>query len=1554
MADPTSLVIQPVLSFILKTTTSLIKDEYSMVHGVKEEIKNLESKLTSIQGVVEDAENKQVNDPHLKDWLRKLQEAASDAEDILDTFATEAYRWKQKQKERKIQPPLSKSEISYKRDAAQTIKKISERFDRIAKEKEAFHLDIKVNGGETQSPSYTGYFVDKSDVVGREDDKERITHMLLSNEFDKEGDVSVIPIIGMGGLGKTTLAQLIFNDDRVKEHFEARMWVCVTVQFDLTRILKEMIQFHSKMKLDDSSTSHLQTRLLEYLVGQRFLLVLDDVWTEDYLKWEPLKDLLKKGAKGSRVLVTSRITKVKDIIGTQPPHLLSYLPEEECWSLFAKIAFKGDSLSSQRLKVLEEIGREIVRKCKGLPLAVKAMGGLLRGCVDDLNKWRQIGSSEIWEIEDRNAGNDRPKILAILKLSYDHLPSHLKRCFAYCSLFPKAYTFHKEDLVKLWISQRFIQARGRETEEETGIAYFDELLIRSFFQVSVIEVKEKFNMHDLIHDLGLSISSPNCGLVNDNEPYSFSEQSRHVSLLGKDVEQPLLTIVENASKLRSLLFPSHYLKNFGQALEKVFRTLKYIRTLDLSSSIILELPSSIKELKLLRYLDLSRTEIKLLPKSICKLYNLETLKLLGCPWLFELPKDLGNLVNLRHLELDDLFWVKFSILPPKVGNLTNLHDWHAFQVGNKTGYGIEELKNMAYLSGTLHISKLENVDDVREAKMNEKKYLWKLVFEWSDRVVNTHDEATEKNVLEGLQPHSNLKELQIRHYRGNEFPAWMREGQLQNLISVTLNDCTNCKILTLGELPNLQLLYIKGMQELEKWPEVKCPSLSRLKFSNCPKLKELPEFFPNLRTLKIKRCTSLRALPVAPSLMFLKLIDNLVLEDWHEVMTTWVAVNGQGQRSSWHQGSWFKLLELNVISCPKLQALPQHFSPQKLEISGCELLVALPQPQFAQRLQHLALDSCHDGTLVRAIPNTSSLYSLVISGISNLNSLPKWPQLPGLKALYIRDCKDLVSLSENVEGSLRALVSLKHLSVRNCPMLVTLTEELPATLECLSIGSCPLLQSLGPKEILKSLPSLQDLYIEDCPKLNSLPEDGLPSSLQHLQIHGCQLLTERCQKEDGGGPDWPKVMHISDLEIDLPEVSSTTLPKKKPSAAAWCRRFLRSGGAIATEVNRSNSDVDKAVNEDLNEPKAEQEGTGSKESFPSTESKSSSTKDSSNGISKQASGLPQLVDEEEEKQETHLVPRSASKKVLEEKNITNPTSETIDNEDDDMESFYTSLGAKSETSPSTSSSVITDVQSQKTRPGQSEIDKALDIVKNVLATDFSSACHPGRSISLDSELELLCDLDENDGISVGMKFLVLQLSKDFKVLKSRYCQANDTIERCTNLIKPMAEIAFQLDANKQKFFELNSVEATIQKSIIEAEAQINELQKKLDTFPLAEQHMHDKQTMSTDGKSISGAEGQINELKQKIDSLSISGAEGQINELKQKIDSLTKRKGKGKQEKKMNFTDGKKLKEKMDVAAKAEEEKKEAERIKREIEEKWSDYNKQFETLTCSGGMTFS
>ncbi|KAL9423101.1 hypothetical protein AB3S75_035235 [Citrus x aurantiifolia] len=336
-----SLVVQPIVEKAIEAAVSLIKEEVGSVLGVKSEVEKLLSKLTSIKAVLEDAEERQLNEPQLKDWLGKLRNAAYDAEDILETFATQVAVYKRKQKLRRVGTPFGGNKIS-----AQRIKKILDRLDVITEEKEKFHLSSGVNNNNGNSRNHnqdqelplTGSFIDTANVFGRDDDKERILHMLLSDEFDKEDDASVIPIIGMPGLGKTTLAQLLFNEERVREHFESKMWVCVTVDYDLPRILKGMIEFHSKMEYSTSSISLLETRLLEFLTGQRFLLVLDDVWNEDYRKWEPLQQLLKQGHKGSRVLVTSRTDRVSQIMGIRSPYLLEYLPEDQCWSIFKKIA----------------------------------------------------------------------------------------------------------------------------------------------------------------------------------------------------------------------------------------------------------------------------------------------------------------------------------------------------------------------------------------------------------------------------------------------------------------------------------------------------------------------------------------------------------------------------------------------------------------------------------------------------------------------------------------------------------------------------------------------------------------------------------------------------------------------------------------------------------------------------------------------------------------------------------------------------------------------------------------------------------------------------------------------------------------------------------------------------------------------------------------------------------------------------------------------------------------------------------------------------------------
>lgn len=194
---------------------------------------------------------------------------------------------------------------------------------------------------------------------------------------------------------------------------------------------------------------------------------------------------------------------------------------------------------------------------------------------------------------------------------------------------------------------------------------------------------------------------------------------------------------------------------------------------------------------------------------------------------------------------------------------------------------------------------------------------------------------------------------------------------------------------------------------------------------------------------------------------------------------------------------------------------------------------------------------------------------MVISNLSNATSFPKWPYLPSLRALHIRHCKDLLSLCEEA-APFQGLTFLKLLSIQSCPSLVTLPHGgLPKTLECLTISSCTSLEALGPEDVLTSLTSLTDLYIEYCPKIKRLPKEGVSPFLQHLVIQGCPLLMERCSKE-GGGPDWPKIMHIPDLEVaptnvrsspdftkssmqasDSPGPGPKSPNKPRPSSAHW-------------------------------------------------------------------------------------------------------------------------------------------------------------------------------------------------------------------------------------------------------------------------------------------------------------------------------------------------------------------------------------------------------------------
>ncbi|KDP26027.1 hypothetical protein JCGZ_21060 [Jatropha curcas] len=489
----------------------------------------------------------------------------------------------------------------------------------------------------------THSFVDASNVIGRDKDKERIIEELLK-PADNE-NVSIIPIVGIGGLGKTTLAKLVYNDERVASHFQSKSWACVSEDFDLQKMIIKILNCVSPVNMN-MDIEQLQIALREALYGKRYLLVLDDVWNEDRRKWLELKILLMGGASGSKILVTTRSKHVASIMSTVSSYELDHLSHEYCLAIFFKCAFEEPE--EKQNPDLIKIGEEIVSKCKGIPLAVITLGTLLYSVAGERD-WKFVRDNEIWKLEQKE--ND---ILPALKLSYEHMPSYLKRCFAYCSIFPKDHPFVDIELVYFWISHGLIQSSNEKQElEDVGIRCFQELCSRCFFQ-DFLEYNGNVccKMHDLIHDLALSVTQNECLIVTSSNE-QIPKSIRHLSfpypeLLPEDLPKP----VRKLDRIRTISC-SHG-RGMGISSEVFLRTciskFQYLRALDLSCSRVAALPKGIAKLKHLKYLSLDwNVDIKRLPESICKLQSLQALVLGYCYGLRELPKDIKYLISLRWL-----------------------------------------------------------------------------------------------------------------------------------------------------------------------------------------------------------------------------------------------------------------------------------------------------------------------------------------------------------------------------------------------------------------------------------------------------------------------------------------------------------------------------------------------------------------------------------------------------------------------------------------------------------------------------------------------------------------------------------------------------------------------------------------------------------------------------------------------------------------------------------------------------------------------------------------
>ncbi|XP_077237356.1 putative disease resistance protein RGA3 [Tasmannia lanceolata] len=665
MAEMVQMFVSSVLGALFGNLTESAIEEMKSIWGVgvEEEVEKLESQVKLIQGVIEDAEEKQFHSKAVGSWLRELKNIAYDANDILDEVASEA----QSSKRQKVGAFRYISSIfQNERDIAREIREISGRLDVILKGGRDLHLEIRGDGGRgsqiEQERRKTSSLVDESDVIGRQVDKDKIIQLLVSDD-DDDKLYSVIPIVGMGGVGKTTLAQFVYNDHRVKTQFGLRVWACVSDDFNVLRITNALVESASGSNCDLSNLDAAQRCLEKKLNGKKILIVLDDVWGENQIHthWDTLRVPFGVGAKGSKIIITTRDERVARMLGTIPSHHLKVLPDADCWELFTRRAFAGGI--SNAFPELEEIGRQIVKKCKGLPLAVKTLGGIL-SYKRTVSEWERILTSEIWKDDDN-------KILPALRLSYCHLPPNQKHCFAYCAKFPKDHRFDKDVLVRQWMATGFIQTKGTTLLEDIGGEIFDDLLLKSFFQ----RIREGASpnisinvMHDLMHDLAESVSGDECCRMEDGIPRSIPEMARHLSWIDVEEGSMSLEALSKFKRLRTLQLraPSSI---DNQILNDAFMELRCLRVLDLSWSNFDKLPDSIGLLKHLRYLDLSSTKIERLPESVTSLCNLQMLHLQFCENLKGLPDSIGHLKHLRYLDLSS---TKIERLPESVTSLCNL------------------------------------------------------------------------------------------------------------------------------------------------------------------------------------------------------------------------------------------------------------------------------------------------------------------------------------------------------------------------------------------------------------------------------------------------------------------------------------------------------------------------------------------------------------------------------------------------------------------------------------------------------------------------------------------------------------------------------------------------------------------------------------------------------------------------------------------------------------------------------------------------------------------
>ncbi|GJM92934.1 hypothetical protein PR202_ga09443 [Eleusine coracana subsp. coracana] len=1045
------------------------------------ELQELEVTVLPQLDLVIEAAEKSPHKDKLRAWLQRLKEAFYDTEDLLDEH--EYNQLKRKAKSGKS-PLLEEDATSVKSTILKPFRAVKSKASNLLPEnrrlirkmnelkailaqakgfRELLGLSMGSSAGcpavpTTAAPVARTTSLPTSKVFGRDKDRDCIVDILLDKATaveESSTDCSNLAIVGAGGMGKSTLAQYVYNDKRIEQHFDVRMWVCISRKLDVHHHTREIIESAAKgecPRVDNLDT--LQCKLRDMLQkSQKFLLVLDDVWFQESYsetEWQQLLAPLVSQQVGSKILVTSRRDTLPAALCCNEVVRLENMEETDFLALFKHHAFSGPEIRDQLLRVkLEETADKISKKLGRSPLAAKVLG-------TRLSKKKDIAA---WK-DALNIDNlSEPK--SSLLWSYEKLHPRLQRCFLCCSLFPKGHKFHIKELVYLWIAEGIVDSCNQNRRmEDIGEDYINEMVSCSFFQV---HSEMEYVMHDLLHDLAEDMSRDDCFRLEDDKMTEIPYTVRHLSVSVESMNKHKINICK----------------------------LKHLRTVICIDPLTDDVSDLFDQTLLFSF------NVDQLPDKTCNLSK-----------LLHLAQYSGD-GRYRRLGLKPVPQI------PNIGKLTLLQELPSFTVQKKKGFELRQLREMNELGGAiLSINDLNNVsgkDEALEAKLHLKRHLKRLSLGWSFEHDLREENSLHAEILDGLMPPPQLKYLCLVGYKSATYPSWLLEGHyFENLEEFELQHCcalqclpTNaeiikhCSVLAVKNVPNLKTLPCLPTC-LDFFSVIDCPLLLFVSIDE-------PEQHDGLEnTMKSNHVASQIALiwkldSRSNSQIRRGLLrEHSSLKELTPLMDTDISEHLHAIENNLDRDKEEAMVEENIINA-WLYCHEQRMKLLSRGSIGTQLI--LPS-----RLTYLQLYFCNitDGALSICLGGLTSLKTLDFLNIMSLTTLPSegvFQHLAALDSLYIRSCWLLRSL-----GGLRAASSLRIVSLSSCPSLglAHAAQSMPSSLEKLDISQC----LLGCDLESRSSMSLSIGHLTSLKRLSlwNLPDLCVLEGLQYLHLHDLALV----------------------------------------------------------------------------------------------------------------------------------------------------------------------------------------------------------------------------------------------------------------------------------------------------------------------------------------------------------------------------------------------------------------------------------------------------------------